>query len=188
MAMPALPAHRWTADDVRALPDEPGKRFECVDGDLLVSPSPRLPHQSAVGYLYEVLAAHCRTHGVGAVFMAPGDIELDRFTLVQPDVFVLPLVNGRRPRTAEEIGQPLLFIEVLSPSTARYDRVVKRGRYQRAAIDYWIVDLEARLVERWLPDSDRPFIHTDHIAWSTSAAPDVRLELPPLFVDALGEP
>lgn len=188
MAMPAMPAHRWTADDVRALPDEPGKRFECVDGELLVSPSPRLPHQSAVGFLYEQLAVHARAHGVGAVFMAPGDIELDRFTLVQPDVFVLPLVHGRRPRTAEEIGQPLLFIEVLSPSTARYDRVVKRGRYQRAAIEYWIVDLEARLVERWLPDADRPFIHTDSVSWAPAGAPPCALDLPSLFVDALGEP
>jgi Uma2 family endonuclease len=188
MAMPALPAHRWTADDVRALPDEPGKRFECVDGELLVSPSPRLPHQSAVGYLYEELAAHAREHGIGAVFMAPGDIELDRFTLVQPDVFVLPLVDGRRPRTAEEIGQPLLFIEVLSPSTARHDRVVKRGRYQRAAIEYWIVDLEARLLERWLPDTDRPYIHMESVTWSVSDAPPLALALPPLFVDALGDP
>ncbi|WP_396208285.1 Uma2 family endonuclease [Gemmatimonas sp.] len=188
MAMPALPAHRWTADDVRALPDEPGKRFECVDGELLVSLNPRLPHQSAVGYLFVSVNAHCRAHDIGAAFMAPGDIELDRFTLVQPDVFVLPLVNGRRPRTAEEIGQPLLFIEVLSPRTARYDRVVKRGRYQRAAIEYWIVDLEARLVERWLPDADRPFIHTDRIVWSTTGAPDFSLDLPPLFVDALGDP
>jgi Uma2 family endonuclease len=188
MAMPALPAHRWTADDVRALPDEPGKRFECVDGELLVSPSPRLPHQSAVGSLYEKLAAHAREHGIGAVFMAPGDIELDRFTLVQPDVFVLPLVDGRRPRTAEEIGQPLLFIEALSSSTARHDRVVKRGRYQRAAIEYWIVDLEARLLERWQPDTDRPYIHMESVTWSVSDAPPLALALPPLFVDALGDP
>lgn len=186
--MPAMPAHRWTADDVRALPDEPGRRFECVDGELLVSPSPRLPHQSVVGYLFSQLNAHARAHGTGAVFMAPGDIELDRFTLVQPDVFVLPLVNGRRPRTAEEIGHPLLFIEVLSPSTARHDRVVKRGRYQRAAIEYWIVDLEARLVERWLPEGDRPFIHTEEVTWTPPDGPALRLDLPPLFVDALGDP
>lgn len=169
------------------LPDEPGKRFECVDGELLVSPSPKLPHQSAVGFLYECLAAHCRAHSLGAVFMAPGDIELDPFTLVQPDVFVLPLVDGRRPRTAEEIGQPLLFIEVLSPSTARYDRVLKRGRYQRATIEYWIVDLEARLLERWPPDADRPFIHTKDVAWPHVSAPALTLDLTALFVEALGE-
>jgi Uma2 family endonuclease len=188
MAMPAINAHRWTADEVRALPDEPGKRFECVDGELLVSPSPRLPHQSAVGFLHEHLAGHCRAHRVGAAFMAPGDVELDRFTLVQPDVFVLPLVDGRRPRTAEEIGHPLLFIEVLSPSTARYDRVVKRGRYQRYGVEYWIVDLDARLLERWLPQAEQPFIQTESVRWEPSGEAVLEINLVALFEDALGAP
>ena len=47
MAMPAIESHRWTADELRAIPEEPGKRFEGVDGELLVTPGPRLPHQSA---------------------------------------------------------------------------------------------------------------------------------------------
>jgi hypothetical protein len=96
MAMAATQPHRWTADEVRALPDEPGKRFECVDGELLVSPWPRLPHQSAVYLLARQLDDYCRAHGVGSMFNGPGELELDRFTLVQPDIFVLPLVNGKR--------------------------------------------------------------------------------------------
>jgi Uma2 family endonuclease len=188
MAMPAVSQRRWTADDVRALPDEPGKRFECVDGELLVSPSPRLPHQSMVGALWRAIEDYVRAMRVGAGFMAPGDLELDTFTLVQPDVYVLPLVDGRRPRTVEEIGFPLLFVEVLSPSTARYDRIVKRGRYQRYGVEYWIVDLEARLVERWTPHADRPEILTTSITWQPAGATAaLMLELTPLFVEALGD-
>lgn len=188
MAMPLVTPRRWTADDVRALPDEPGKRFECVDGELLVSPSPRITHQYILGYLWREIDAFVRAHGLGAAVLAPSDLELDRFTLVQPDVFVLPLVGGRRPRTVEEIGHPLLFIEVLSPSTARYDRVVKRARYQRYGVEYWIVDGDARLLERWNPDTDRPSIHTDTISWApTGATTPFLLELAPMFVDALGE-
>jgi Uma2 family endonuclease len=188
MAMPAVSQRRWTADDVRALPDEPGKRFECVDGELLVSPSPRLPHQSMVTALWRELDAFARAKGVGAAFAAPGDLELDTFTLVQPDVFVLPLVDGRRPRTVEEMGFPLLFVEVLSPSTARYDRIVKRGRYQRYGVEYWIVDLEARLVERWTPHADRPEILTTSITWQPAGATAALvLEMTPLFVEALGD-
>jgi Uma2 family endonuclease len=149
MAMSAVLPRRWTADAVRALRDEPGKRFECVDGELLVNPSPRLPHQWAVGAFFEALTSWCRAHAVGAVGMAPFDFELDRFTLVQPDVFIVPLVKGRRPATPEELGHPLLFVEVLSPSTARADRVVKRKRDQRHAVPYWIADADARLVETW---------------------------------------
>ncbi|MCC7054879.1 MAG: Uma2 family endonuclease [Gemmatimonadaceae bacterium] len=188
MAMPAVTPRRWTADDVRALPDEPGKRFECVDGELLASPGPRLAHQAMVGALWRALDLFVRAQRIGAVFMAPGDIELDAFTLVQPDVFILPLVEGRSPRDAAEIGFPLLFVEVLSPSTARFDRVVKRGRYQRYGVEYWIVDLDARVVERWTPASDRPEIVTESITWQPAGAVSALvLELGPVFVEAVGE-
>ncbi len=188
MAMPATDSHRWTADEVRALPDEPGKRFECVDGELLVSPGPRLPHQSAIFLLTRALDEYCKTAGVGSVFNGPGELELDRFTLVQPDVFVLPLVNGKRARSQEEAGHPLLFAEVLSPSTARHDRVVKRGRYQRYGVEYWILDLDARLAERWTPDSARPEIVTDALSFHPPGAPEsLVIDLQALIEEAMGE-
>ncbi len=188
MSMPSVVSRQWTAAQVRELPDEPGKRFECVDGELLVSPSPRLTHQSVVVLLSHLLEEHIRGAGIGAVFVAPGDIELDTHTLVQPDVYVLPLVDGRRPRTQSEIGQPLLFVEVLSPSTARFDRVVKRHRYQRQGVEYWIVDLDARLVECWQPESDRPSVHTDTVTWHPAGAANaLTIDFTPIFVEALGE-
>jgi Uma2 family endonuclease len=188
MAMPAIDVPRWTAEAVRALPEEPGKRFECVDGELLVSPSPRLPHQSALGLLFAQFHAYASRRRCGAVFLAPTDLELDPYTLVQPDVLVLPLVNGRRPVEAHEMGRPLLLIEVLSPSTARFDRVVKRARYQREGVEYWIVDLDARLVERWTPGADRPEICADEVRWQPPGVPEpCVIALDALFAEALGE-
>jgi Uma2 family endonuclease len=188
MAMPAVAPHRWTAADVRALPDDPGRRMECVDGALLVSPSPRLPHQLAVGALFRALDAFVRAHGAGTVVMAPSDLELDPFTLVQPDLFVLPLVHGRVPRAVDESGPALLIVEVLSPSTAHADRVVKRQRYQRSGVEYWIVDLDARLVERWRPDASRPEICTEILTWEIALVPaSLTLGLAPLFAEVLGE-
>ncbi|MBY0491855.1 MAG: Uma2 family endonuclease [Gemmatimonadaceae bacterium] len=185
--MPALDHRLWTAAEVQALPDDPTHRYECVDGELLVSPSPRTPHQSAVMELALALGPWVRESGVGALFSAPSDWVLDLHTVVQPDLYVVPLVDGRRPRTDEERGHPLLFIEVLSPSTARFDRVVKRGRYQRAGIEYWIVDLDARLVEQWLPADDRPSIHAEALHWQPAGAetPFV-LELEAFFAEVLG--
>lgn len=188
MAMPAIDGHRWTAEEVRALPDQPGKRFECVDGELLVSPGPRLPHQSAMFLLSRALDAYCTVSGVGSVFNGPGELELDRYTLVQPDVFVLPLVGGKRARSQEEAGQPLLFVEVLSPSTARHDRVVKRGRYQRYGVEYWILDLDARLAERWTPDTRAPEIVLETLLFHPGAASaPLLIELQALIDEALGE-
>jgi Uma2 family endonuclease len=87
------------------------------------------------------------------------------------------------------VAQPLLLIEVLSPSTARVDRVVKRQRYQQLGTEYWIVDLDARVVERWLPADARPEVITDAIRWATSpvSAPCV-VDLVRLFGEALGAP
>jgi len=51
---------------------------------------------------------------------------------------------------------PILVVEILSPSSARADRITKRRRFQRAGIpEYWVVDLDARTLERWRPDPYR---------------------------------
>jgi Uma2 family endonuclease len=166
---------------------EPGKRFECVDGELLVSPSPAVRHQLVQSLLVEMLMVYSRAQGVGTVFFAPFDMELDTHTLVQPDILLLPRVSGRPPRTEEEIGQSLLFVEILSPSTARFDRVVKRRRYQRYGVEYWIVDLDARLVERWLPEASGPEVLDVTLRWQpTGAAGLLEIDLVALFAEALG--
>jgi len=70
----------------------------------------------------------------------------------------IPAVAGKLPDTVEAAGGPLLVIEILSPSTARYDRVEKRPVYLGHGVEYWIVDLDARVIERWMPDDARPEI------------------------------
>lgn len=187
MAMPAIVDRRWTAADVLALPDDPAHRHECVDGALLVSPTPRLVHQGAVTALAVLLDGLVRPAGIGAVFVAPSAWVLDPHTLVQPDLYVVPLHDGRRPRTDEERGHPLLFVEVLSPSTARFDRVIKRERYLRAGVEYWIVDLDARVVERWVPQEERPSLHTETIQWQPMGADaSLHVALDTFFADLLG--
>ena len=187
MGMPQA-TERWTAEMVRALPDD-GNRYEVVDGELLVTPAPRLLHQEAVARLLFLLREHADRYGLGYVLHSPADIEFDPRTLVQPDVFVAPLVGGRRPRAWPEIKQLLLAVEVLSPSTARADRTVKRRRYQSAGVpEYWLFDLDARLVERWRPADERPEIVTDALAWQPDPnVPSLTIELPRFFARILDE-
>jgi len=176
MGMPAI-ARDWTADMVRALPED-GNRYEVVAGELFVTPAPVLAHQLAVGELYQLIAVYLRDHGLGDVIFAPSDLELDARTLVEPDLFVVPGLKAPIPRYVEDPGQLLLAIEVLSPSSARADRNVKRRLYQRAGIpEYWVVDNDARLIERWRRDDERPEILSKELVWSVSPAH------PPLTVD-----
>jgi Uma2 family endonuclease len=154
----------WTAARARELPDD-GNRYEVVDGELLVTPAPTWNHQRAVAELYVALREYCKATKVGEAVFSPADIEFDPRTLVQPDVFVVPINTGR-PKHWSDIKRLLLAAEVLSPSTARADRTVKRRRYQRAGVpEYWIVDVDAGLIERWRPADERPEIVTEQLRW-----------------------
>jgi Uma2 family endonuclease len=65
----------------------------------------------------------------------------------------------------------LLVVEVLSPSTARYDRITKRMRYQRSGVgEYWVVDVWARAIERWTPHDARPEVLDERITWHPAGA------------------
>jgi Uma2 family endonuclease len=185
MGMPATP--RYSAEMVRALPDD-GNRYEVVDGVLLVTPAPCELHQAAVARLVELLAPYVAALGTAETLIAPADIELDPFGMVQPDLFVQGIVPGRR--RGWNTGAPLLlFVEVLSPSTARADRTTKRQRFQQARIpEYWIVDPDSRTVERWRPSDTRPEVLTDILDWQPPGAPEpLLINLPELFRRIHGE-
>jgi Uma2 family endonuclease len=187
MGMPQA-TQRWTAEMVRALPAD-GNRYEVIAGELFVTPAPNVRHQAAVIELLMRLVPFVKTHGLGYALASPADIEFDEEDLVQPDAFVGPLIEGRRPRRWSEITTLLLVVEVLSPSTARADRTVKRRLFQRVAVpEYWIVDVEARLVERWRPGDERPEILSETLAWHPGSAPEpLVIDLPKLFADILEE-
>ena len=138
MVMSAIESHRWSAAEVRALPDEPGKQYEVIDGELFVSPGPAFSHQSVAVELTLLLRDYVRRDAIGYVLNGPGEIEPDPFTLVQPDIFVVPAVNGKLPVDWEAASRLLLVVEIISPSSGRTDRVRKRRLYQRMGVEYWI--------------------------------------------------
>ncbi len=188
MGMSAVARH-WTREEVLALPDD-GNRYELVDGELLVSPSPRGLHQRGIVEIFRSLDPFIRKNRLGAICLAPADLDLRSGHLVQPDLFVGRMVRGREPIEWDEFGIPILVLEVVSPATARYDRVTKRRLYQRAGVPtYWIVDLDARLVEIWTPEAVQPVIAEDHLTWHPEPAiPPLKIDLPALFGRILGDP
>ena len=186
MAMPAETPRRWTAREVRELiaaTPLATPRYELVEGELLVTPGPSVFHQRAVVELVVALAAYLRVERVGHVITSPSDVELEPEIITQPDIFVVPMAEWRRVASGGlPIRELLLAVEVLSPSSSRHDRVRKRPLYQRHVPDYWIVDLDARLVEHWTPADDRPELLTDTLVWHpTGAATPFTLDLQAFF-------
>ena len=186
--MPSRESDRWTVEDLDRLPDD-GNRYEIIDGALYVTPAPSLSHQRAIRLILSSLSAYVEAHGIGEVFFAPADLEIARDTMVEPDVMVLPSIRGPLPRRWSISKGVLLAVEILSPSTARSDRQAKRRLYQRERIaEYWIVDLEARLIERWRPDDERPEILVETLTWQpASAAEPFVMTLAEYFARVWGE-
>ncbi len=178
----------WTVADVHALPDD-GQRYEVIDGELFVTPAPSFRHQDAAATLYAILREYLKRESVGYAFIAPADVIFSNKRGVQPDIFVTPLVAGRRPEHFDDVKRLLLAAEILSPSSARADRVAKRTLYRDERVPaYWIVDLDARAVERSTPDEPRPEILIDRLDWWPEGASEpLIIDLSSYFGSVLGD-
>jgi Uma2 family endonuclease len=188
MGMPAQrEQRRWTEAEFYAARDAapPGERWELVDGEVLVTPSPHWVHQAVLVRLLELLAPYVRAHSLGQIFVSPLDVKLEPGLVLQPDLLVVP--RGEL-RTREDIVRRLLLaVEVVSPSSARHDRVTKRPKYQKNRVpEYWVLDETSRTIDRWRPDDERPEIIAERLTWHPDgAAAAFVLDLASFFGDVL---
>ncbi len=137
----------WTVADYAQLPDD-GPRYELLHGDLRMAPAPNIGHQTTVVRIIHYFFSYIEAQGHGRVFTAPIDVELNSNTLVQPDLVVI--LQGSAAIITEQriVGPPDLVVEVVSPSTASYDRREKRDAYAAAGVrEYWLADPASRTVE-----------------------------------------
>ena len=107
MSMPAV-NHRWTAQKVRDLVERnplQTPRYELVDGELLVTPSPAPHHQAALASLFRALDSYVRAEQLGRVLFSPSDVELEPEFLSQPDLFVVSPDEWRSSATSESSGR-----------------------------------------------------------------------------------
>jgi Uma2 family endonuclease len=143
-----------TYADYAALPDD-GRRYQLLDGELVMNPSPTRWHQAVSGELHSRLREHVVSRGLGEVFAAPLDVLLDERNVVQPDLLFVS--NARREilRDANVAGAPDLCVEILSPGTERTDRLRKLDIYARAGVPhYWIVDPATGSIEEYVLHGD----------------------------------
>ena len=134
-----------TVDDFTQLPDD-GKRYEILEGDLAVSPSPHRKHQRCVLQLTRLLQQY-EEAGYGQVFPAPFDVILDHYNVVEPDLLFIRQNRLGIVTDANVQGAPDLVVEVLSPSTRERDLGVKAHLYARFQVpEYWVVDPEEETV------------------------------------------
>jgi Uma2 family endonuclease len=127
---------------------EDGRRYELYNGEVFEIPSPTLLHQIVLGRVHLALSSYVQTHG-GLVIVAPLDVVLTEFDVVQPDVLLftaerVPLLDLR----TVAYHAPDLAVEILSPGTSRNDRGRKLRLFERHRVqEYWLVDPNEPSVE-----------------------------------------
>ena len=136
---------KFTYEDYKHTPED--KRYELLDGELIMVPAPRTEHQRTSREIEFALHIFVTGNELGEVFDAPYDVVLSQTDVVQPDIL---FVSKERSYiiTEENIrGAPDLVVEVLSPSTAQRDRTLKRTLYALHEIpEYWQADTDAKNV------------------------------------------
>ncbi len=124
-----------TVHDLEGMPDD-GRRYELIDGTLIVSPAPGRLHQRIAARLWRLLDDACPAEL--EVLIAPFAGHAGDRVEVQPDV----LVGRDEDFTEKDLPvPPILAVEVLSPSTAINDFNNKKAIYERLGVpSYWVID------------------------------------------------
>lgn len=132
----------YTYQDYLELPEEPGVRYEILEGELVKEPSPNLLHQRISRELEFLLISYFKqTDPKGEVFDAPLDVTFQDRTVVQPDILYVGGNKLNIMKKARIDGAPTLTVEIISESSWRKDRMRKLQIYQKAGVQhYWLVN------------------------------------------------
>jgi Uma2 family endonuclease len=177
-----------TRHDYEEMPPGP-PYYQVIEGDLVMSPSPNIFHQAIAGRIYALLLQFLEKKPLGEVFVAPLDVFLSEINVYQPDVIFIS--NQRRSILTEHglEGAPDLAVEVLSPSTARFDKGSKRKVYARAGVkELWLVDAEVRLIHVYqlVEDAETPAaVYGEKAVFTSALLPGLRLKAASIFKSPL---
>ena len=144
MAIPN-PAIKFTYEDYLNAPED--KRYELLDGALVMAPAPGERHQSVSIRLGSKLFQFVAENRLGEVYSAPFDVVLSDTDVVQPDLLFVSNARAHIITPANIQGAPDLVVEILSPSTVERDKTFKRALYAEHGVgEYWMVDTDARTI------------------------------------------
>jgi Uma2 family endonuclease len=177
-----------TRSDYDGMPEGP-PYFQVIEGELVMSPSPKTFHQSITGNILYLLDQFLAKHLLGEVFVGPLDVFLSDVNIYQPDIIFIS--NGRKSIVSDQgiEGAPDLVVEILSPSTARYDKGPKRKVYARTGVkELWLIDPEIKTIQVYFleRDSENPSAtHGDNAVFTSPQLPGLRINTALIFTPPL---
>lgn len=137
---------KLTYEEFRHFPED-GNRHELIDGEHVMAPAPGTNHQTVSRWIQFQLFRQIEETGLALVFNAPTDVELSAVDIVEPDLVIVAKERERIVSPSRIIGAPDAVVEIVSPTTGRRDRELKRRLYEQRGVPvYWLVDPEAHTV------------------------------------------
>lgn len=138
---------KYTYKDYMTWPDD--ERWEIIDGIPYMQAAPSWQHQAVLGELYRQFSNYFVNKSCKA-FSAPFDVCLeeseDSRQVVQPDIVIV--CNQSKLKGTGYFGVPSLIVEIISPSTAKVDRVTKFNKYRNVGVkEYWIVEPTNKIIQ-----------------------------------------
>jgi Uma2 family endonuclease len=153
---PARPLRRTDLNGIRG---GDGRRYELLEGTLLISSPPPSHHQRVVLNLAHQLAVALPDHL--EVLVGPFPVGLSADTELSPDVLVA---------LAEDFSDrdlpcaPFLAVEVASRASRHLDLQVKKARYEAAGTPYyWVVDPDLPQLDAWELNDDGRYVDVAHV-------------------------
>lgn len=138
----------WTVEDYYQLPED-GNQYEIINGQLELKPSPTTTHQRLSQRLERTLLDTCENEYI--ILEAPVDVILSEKETRQPDILMVHRSREAIIEVHAVVGPPDLVIGILSPSSAKRDRMMKKESYAYFGIpEYWIVDPFNLTIEQYV--------------------------------------
>lgn len=149
----------YSYEDYVKLPDD-RNRYEIINGELIMTPAPKIIHQSVSGVIDFELRSFLKNKNLGKVFTAPTDVVLSKTNVVQPDILFIGSENKNIISEDNIQGAPDLIIEIISLATAYYDLIEKKEIYEKFEVqEYWIVDPKKQRVEIYILQQGKYKLH-----------------------------
>ena len=185
---PVLPTRMTVDEFLRWSQRQDSGRYELEDGRVISMPAETFGHVKIKDLVKDALKAAIARSSIPYISLPDGmAVRIDGKTAFEPDVLVVALPEP--PLDALEIANPIIVVEVLSPSSARHDRITKRRFFLSHGVPtYWVIDGEAEAFEFWTPGDDRASLIDDCLVWQpVENVPAFELDVRRFFADVADE-
>jgi Uma2 family endonuclease len=174
---------KFTVKDYMSIPE--GKRYQLLDGEMILAPSPNINHQRILSRHWRALEDFVAANWVGEAFLAPCDVILSDHDVAQPDILFVSNARSEIVTEPNIQGAPDLVVEILSPGTATYDREYKQALYSLHGVrEYWLVDPDAETVQVLAEGRQGLLLHATHRrdeSLTSPLLPGLAIDLDPVF-------